>query len=427
MVHDNRVSIMHILDAVSVGLGPYVLAKYRQAYGEEYLRRLVKEVGRLDEQHLDSEVKIIDAFDTHRWLKAMTRYKDIFLDELGSGANRGRIDFNRSNAISFAYELLAARNVWAHTNASDQFDDDGVYRIAENAARLLSVVGAKTESEMAKKIMRDVGRRMYCGEAGNTGPELAQVQQRLASSRQDLADSKKELASIKLKNSTIAKEQVSTRRELATTKGKLTATKKDLKAAEAELSSTKKQLQETEHNLHAKEQELAASKRQLLETIAELEFGDIMSRSNMSAGRSATSRGHSTVRKSAAAGPPSGVSVNEMNLGGQNLRGKDLTRQDLTNAALANADLSGARLCDVKLSDANLVNANLSEADMTGANMRGANLTGADLRNATLKNADLTDAVLVGARLQGALDKSTVLPDGTFWTPSRAMNNFLRA
>lgn len=424
---------MHILDAVSVGLGPYVLSKYGQAYGEEYLQRLVADVGRLNEEHLDTELKVLSTFDAQRWLKAMTKHKDIFLDELGSGASRGRIDFNRSNAISFAYELLDARNVWAHANASDQFDDDGVYRIAENATRLLAAIGATTECEVAKRIMREVGRRIYSNGGSSRGSELALVQQQLANAKQELSTSKKqltsvrkELTSIKRKYSTALKEQATTKRELTTSKRKLTETRRDLKGARAELSPTKKQLETAEQDLRAKVQELAATKRELSTTARELELLKKESHATERAGQTAGYRHRGKTRREATVGVQRSASGNVAQCTGQNLRGKDLSGQDLSYAVLVNADLSGARLRDAKLAEANLANANLSEADMTDANMRGANLTAANLRNATLKNVDLTGAVLVRARLQGALDTSTILPDGTHWAPSRAMNDFLR-
>lgn len=424
---------MRILDVVRDGLGRYVLAKYKQAYGEEYLLRLVADVGRLNEEHLDTEIKVLSAFDAQRWLKAMTKYKNLFFDELGPGASRGQADFNRANAISIAYELLDARNVWAHANASDQFDDDGVYRVAENATRLLLAVGATKESKDAKTILREVGRRIYGNGGGDGGPQLALVQQQLASAKQELSSSnkeltsvRKELTSIKRKYSTASNEQASKQRELTTNKRKLTAARKDVKAATTELASTQKQLETAEQNLRAKTQELTVTKRRLAATITELEAYKSTSRATMSPERTSSAQGHSKLGTPAAAGRRSGVTAKEMKLNGQNLRGKDFSGHDLSNADLENADLSGARLRDAKLSTANLANANLSEADMTDANMRGANLTAANLHNATLKNADLTGAVLVRARLQGALDTSTILPDGSRWKPSRAMNDFLR-
>ena len=427
MSDKNRIAIMHILDVVRNGLGPYVLAKYKQTYGKEYIERLVADVGRIDEEHLNTEVKILGGFDAQRWLKAMTKYRSVFKDELGSGASRGSNDFNRSNAISFAYELLDARNVWAHANASDRFDDDGVHRIAENATRLLLAVGAREEANNAEAIMRRIGMRIYAKRGNDEGQQLAVVQQQLERTKQELSSSKQELTSLKGKYSATSKEQNSTRRELTNCKRKLTEVRKGLTATAAELASAKKQLETSEQKLRATADELRLTKRRLAYKNIELESRGSTSNAAPLKEPIGKSVGRGKDDRPATAESGSVNSANVVNLRGQMLRGKDLSGDDLSKALLMDADLAGARLRDAQLSEANLANANLCEADMTGANLRGANLTGADLRNATLVNTDFTGAILVRARLGGSLDRSTKLPDGTNWSPSRAMNDFLRA
>ena len=333
MSPDNRILVMNILDVVRVGLGPYVLIKYRQVYGDESLRKLVENTGRGNDardEHLETEKMILESFDVQRWLRAITNDKQVFGDELGVKASMGQVDFDRANAINFAYELISARNVWAHSNAIDQFADVGVYRIAENAARLLSAVGATKEGEAAQAIMRKVGKRMYSEAGGETASRLAVVSQQLASTKQELKTTKTELSSVKRKHSSASKEKSSKQRELTASKRKLTEARKDLKAIQAEMATTKKQLATAEKRLRARTQELADIKRELAVTSRKLESQKKDSRALQYAKRSADSSHHLERERNAALGVHQGETANGMQLSGQDLRGKDLCGKDLS-------------------------------------------------------------------------------------------------
>jgi uncharacterized protein YjbI with pentapeptide repeats len=59
--------------------------------------------------------------------------------------------------------------------------------------------------------------------------------------------------------------------------------------------------------------------------------------------------------------------------------------------------------------------ANLVEANLQGAYLRGTRLHGAILEGANLQEASLEKA---------ALDETTILPDGTPWTPATDMARF---
>jgi hypothetical protein len=143
------------------------------------------------------------------------------------------------------------------------------------------------------------------------------------------------------------------------------------------------------------------------------------------------------------------------------LEGEDglLKRMNLENANLAEANLSSANLAEANLSSANLAEANLNLANLEGvdfshaylkgtilafahlkeaalnqANLKRANLVGAYLKGATLIQANLNGADLSEAHLDGAkigkgwymvsMDETTILPDGSHWTPATDLTQF---
>ena len=117
-----------------------------------------------------------------------------------------------------------------------------------------------------------------------------------------------------------------------------------------------------------------------------------------------------------------------------------LNKAKLSDADLSGAYLFGANLCEANLTDANLTMSKLIGADLTmaglwgakllGTNLRAANLSGAYLREANLSGAKLLEANLTGAMLleanlqEAKLDETTMLPDGTMWTPDTDIERF---
>jgi uncharacterized protein YjbI with pentapeptide repeats len=137
------------------------------------------------------------------------------------------------------------------------------------------------------------------------------------------------------------------------------------------------------------------------------------------------------------------------------LKGENLRGANLQHSKLENANLQDVRLGDANLQDANLVRANLQDASMDDANLQDAKLVGANLQYAIMSSANLQgahlflanlqhthlirtnlqDAILSDAQLQAAnlwnanlsganlqgvkFDESTILPDGTNWTPDK--------
>jgi uncharacterized protein YjbI with pentapeptide repeats len=94
------------------------------------------------------------------------------------------------------------------------------------------------------------------------------------------------------------------------------------------------------------------------------------------------------------------------------------------------ANLSCATLYFTTMQGALLVQANLRDTILWNANLQGAHLIAADLQR-----ADLTDAMLQGAHFRYAnlkqaivdpaqFDETTILPDGTNWSPNISLKRF---
>lgn len=97
-----------------------------------------------------------------------------------------------------------------------------------------------------------------------------------------------------------------------------------------------------------------------------------------------------------------------------------LTDGSLEGAQLPHANLKGATLIRASLRRVNLAGAFLQSADLYQAKLGGADLSGGYLQGADLSQADLEGSNLKDAKF----DASTVLPDGTNWTPGLNMTRF---
>ncbi|HEX2623428.1 MAG TPA: pentapeptide repeat-containing protein [Phototrophicaceae bacterium] len=120
------------------------------------------------------------------------------------------------------------------------------------------------------------------------------------------------------------------------------------------------------------------------------------------------------------------------------LAGAYLVQADLQKADLTDANLYRAKLESANLQGADLTSANLDDADLEGANLQGARVVDASLRAVNLQEANLQGADLTGATLENAdlghdngyptiFDQSTILPDGSRWTPETDMTRFTKA
>lgn len=152
-----------------------------------------------------------------------------------------------------------------------------------------------------------------------------------------------------------------------------------------------------------------------------------------------------------------GASLDHANLRGASLVGANLRKARmfvvmLQEATLAFADLRDAMLFAANLRKANLQNAQLQKADLSTAkleeatihyaNLEGTTLAGANLYKAVLSNSILRGANLINANLESVyfygqdwfsylpfaaeqyFDETTILPDGTHWTPDTDMRRF---
>jgi len=117
--------------------------------------------------------------------------------------------------------------------------------------------------------------------------------------------------------------------------------------------------------------------------------------------------------------------LSEANLPEVSLRKADLYNANLSYAVLEKANLEEANLQEAALSEASLQGAWLWRANLRKAFLYSANLLRANLAEADLRGADLREAILDGAEFYGAkFDETTILPDGTKWTPESDMSKF---
>lgn len=415
MSGDNFAIVGQILYEVGAGLGPYVLNKYRRYYGDEYRQKLIDKVESPFSDVrplLKDDDAILTAFDAYRWLRAIVKDKTVFRDELGPVSGRANRDFNHVNAFNFAYELLNARNVWAHANVRDQFENDAVFRIAENAVRLLVAVDAKIHAKVAENMMRSVGRKIY-------GTYSDESQRKLESTEQAL-----EATSHKLE---------STVTELESQKRRLAAVEDELKLANVALESARMEADNSKHSLAQTSQRLLVKERELADTVRRLDSAekaledDAMARKKEQRAAPSAQRRDGQTTDGRALPESAGrqrARVDELLANAAGV--KDFSGQNLAHAQLANTNLAAAILRDVDLSHANLANADLSNAVLIRSILRAANLSEARLQGADLTMANLEGATLRRARLMGAKLEGAILPDGQKWTPATNMGAFLR-
>jgi len=139
--------------------------------------------------------------------------------------------------------------------------------------------------------------------------------------------------------------------------------------------------------------------------------------------------------------PDNGIAlraVNELSAHGWltdgSLRKVNLPLADLRGASFWTADLQEAFLLGAKLQRTPMFRANLQKADLSLANLQeailaGANLKGAIMWDANLELAELVAGVYMGMKdnpetWEAEFDETTILPDGTNWTPDTDMERF---
>ena len=389
MAEDNRYTLMRILDQVCSGLAPYVVEKYRDHYGDVYLRELWEKIDLprgVGWKPGESHEKVLNDLDAARALKALVKAKPAFFDRLGVTSGSGGRDFNCANAFNFAYELLSARHAWAHASSGDQFDDEDIHRVAASATRLLIAIGADENAQATREIMRTVGKRLYSIEADLLGRKLVSVERDLVAARQQVATLKHEVENSKQSESSAKTEVTRLRRQLRSKDRRLDTSSADHKSAVQAAPAANDELTNDE---------LKAMRREVLNMLQpkyrELE--------ELSAPRGSTGR--------ATTGEPKVDTPKPAN---------NRAKSHLIGAKILGGELSGKDLSGRNLTGANLQRANLSGANLSRAVLRDADLSGSDLTHANLTRADLTGAIMKGVELQGVRYGDTILPDGSTWT-----------
>lgn len=108
------------------------------------------------------------------------------------------------------------------------------------------------------------------------------------------------------------------------------------------------------------------------------------------------------------------------------LAGKDLHGANLKNAFLSETNLKGANLVIAELQKADLILVELQKANLESAQLQDADLSGANLQGSILLNANLRNTHFGKGEYEAIFDRTTRLPDGTFWTPETDMTKFTK-
>ncbi len=149
MAKSNRDRVSEVMDALKVGLGPFVLREYKFYYKGGYLQEieLTLQTNAYSPPHLPDEETALHEVDVLGWLNLMWRqWNDVFKTKLGQ--------FER-NLVS---ELIKYRHDWAH---QQPFSNDDAQRCADSATRLLEAVGAPKQAQITREVAQELLRLRY--------------------------------------------------------------------------------------------------------------------------------------------------------------------------------------------------------------------------------------------------------------------------
>ncbi|MFQ5421821.1 MAG: Swt1 family HEPN domain-containing protein, partial [Anaerolineae bacterium] len=155
MALSNRERVGRVLEALRVGVAPFVVREYRMAYKKDFAREidaaLTTHAFELPREAFKDVNTLIGKLDAQNILNLMwRRWNEVFQGKLG---HIGR---------SYVSELISARNDWAHQKA---FNNDQAYRVADTAGRLLKMVSAGEEAALVEQIAADLLRLRFNAEA----------------------------------------------------------------------------------------------------------------------------------------------------------------------------------------------------------------------------------------------------------------------
>jgi hypothetical protein len=146
-----------ILDIVKDGVGPYILAKYRDKYParsdapagyKDYLACIQEALvtNKFAPPKFPDDRSIKDWVDAYSWLSLIAeRDRNLFHDLDGP-------------ARLYVHELIDFRNLWAHQRT---LKEDDAYRAADDAARLLDKIGAAESAKKARAVADCIKRATW--------------------------------------------------------------------------------------------------------------------------------------------------------------------------------------------------------------------------------------------------------------------------
>ncbi|MCL4298953.1 MAG: hypothetical protein KJ077_24665 [Anaerolineae bacterium] len=146
MPESPEAKIREIFEVLKVGLGPYVLNKYRTEYNERFeqeFRTVIRDFRRLS---FDNDDALCQSIDTQGWLDLILKRRNIFLDDL--------------NYLGLAYtsELMDFRNKIAH---EELVSYDDAYRATDTVARLLEIINSNDLAEVARIVADELLTELY--------------------------------------------------------------------------------------------------------------------------------------------------------------------------------------------------------------------------------------------------------------------------
>ena len=155
MAKSNRERVGEIMDLLKSGLAPFVMQQYKSRYRGNYLKEMeLKLYNPPFSVSLPDEATALERLDTQAYLKLMVfNWKEAFRDRLGNAER------------SYANELVAARNAWAHQKSS--FSNEEARRIAETAKLLMQAVGATAQADLAAGHYNELLRVQFERDARN--------------------------------------------------------------------------------------------------------------------------------------------------------------------------------------------------------------------------------------------------------------------
>lgn len=135
------------LDVLASGLTPYVIQRYKEAFGDTYedeIKRVVGERG--DDETLDVAALIDLIFD---------RWEDLFPER------RGREGVKSAHVRTYLHEIKLARNRWAH---QEDFSARDARRTLETMQLLLETLGCSGGTDLEKLIFEAMDLELRQGD-----------------------------------------------------------------------------------------------------------------------------------------------------------------------------------------------------------------------------------------------------------------------